>query len=152
VLSWVALAEVVWDQSRLLNARLGDHPLSPATLRNMGASGGSCQHALFVLRWLDCPPETFVVQPRPSTTSVALPATDAAHRLRWNLLNLYTALNTARNERAETWQQLAERLHCTTSQLTGLRTAKFATGMRLAMRIAQMLRRPVADFIEPASW
>lgn len=151
-LSWAALAAVVWEQSRLLNERLGDHPLSPATLRNMGAGGGSCQHALFVLRWLDCPPETFVVQPRPGTTGVSLPATDAAHRLRWNLLHLYTALNTARTERAETWQQVAERLHCTPSQLKGLRTAKFATGMRLAMRITQALRRPAADFIEPACW
>jgi hypothetical protein len=152
-LGWAALAAVVWEQSRVLNdQRRGDHPLSPATLRNMGTSGGSCQHALFALRWLDCPPETFVVQPRPGTTGVSLPATDAAHRLRWNLLHLYTALNTARTERAENWQQVAERLHCTSSQLTGLRTAKFATGMRLAMWITQALRRPAADFIEPASW
>ena len=101
-LSWAALAEVVREQSRVLNERLGDHPTGPATLGNMGERGGSGQHALVVLRWPDCPPETFVVQPRPGTTGVALPATDAAHRLRWNLPSHYAALNAARTERAET--------------------------------------------------
>jgi hypothetical protein len=34
----------------------------------------------------------------------------------------------------------------------GLRTAKFATGMDLAMRIVQWIDRPAADFIYRATW
>jgi hypothetical protein len=71
--------------------------------------------------------------------------------LRWNLRKLYRALNTARTARGDTWQQTADRLHCTPSQLTGLRTAKFTTGMELAMRITQALCRPAADFVYAAS-
>ena len=126
--------------------------ISQATLQHLAVSGGSCQHALFVLRWLDCPPETFVVEPRPGTTDVPLPTTDAAHRLRWNLTRLYTTLNAARTTRGSTWPQVAAQLHCTPAQLTGLHTARFATTIRLAMRITQALRRPAADFIAPARW
>ncbi len=151
-LSWDILAHDVWNQSQVLNDKLGDHPISPSTIRHIGEGGGSCQHALFLLRWLGCPPEMFVVQPRSGTTGVPLPVTDVVHRLRWNLAKLYAALNCARTERDETWRQVAERLHCTPSQLMDLRTIKFATGMRLAMRITQALRRPAADFIEPSIW
>ncbi|WP_236796377.1 hypothetical protein [Amycolatopsis sp. GM8] len=61
-------------------------------------------------------------------------------------------MNEARTGRGASWAQTAPRLHCTPSQLTGLRTAKFATSMRLAMRICQGLRRPAADFVHPAGW
>jgi hypothetical protein len=67
-------------------------------------------------------------------------------------LALYQALDDARTERNVSWQQTAQRLHCTSHQLTGLRTARYATGMRLAMRICQALRRPSADFIYAADW
>jgi hypothetical protein len=43
-------------------------------------------------------------------------------------------------------------LQCTPSQLTGLRTARFATNMNLAMRIVQWLDRAAADFIYAATW
>jgi len=150
-LSWPALAAAIWDQSRTLNEQRDDHPISPATIRKL-ANGTSCQHALFLLRWLDVPPERFIVVPRPGTIGVPLPAADAGQRLRWNLRKLYDAFNAARSARGATWQQAADRLHCTPSQLTGLRTAKFATGMELAMRITQALRRPAADFVYAAQW
>ena len=150
-LSWPALATVIWEQSRVLNARRNDHPISPATVRKL-AKGVSCQHALFVLRWLAVPPETFIAAPEPGTAGVPLPLADEAHRLRWNLKKLYGALNAARTARAVSWQRAADRLHCTPSQLTGLRTAKFATSMRLAMRITQALHRPAADFVYVAEW
>jgi hypothetical protein len=51
-----------------------------------------------------------------------------------------------------TWRQLADLLGCTPNQLTGLRTARFATGMDLAMRICQWIDRPAADFVYPAKW
>jgi hypothetical protein len=37
-------------------------------------------------------------------------------------------------------------------QLTALRTAKYATGMDIAMRIVQWLDRPAADFVYLATW
>jgi hypothetical protein len=51
-----------------------------------------------------------------------------------------------------TWAQLAQELRCTPSQLTGIRTARFAIGMRLAMRIVAWLGRPARDFIYVAGW
>ncbi len=55
-------------------------------------------------------------------------------------------------EQALTWSSLAEILGCTPNQLTALRTAKFATGMDLAMRIVQWLERPAADFVYRSRW
>jgi hypothetical protein len=152
-LSWPGLAAAVWEQSRVLNDRRKDHPIATATIRNLGDRGYmTCQHALFLLRWLQVPPEVFVKTPQPGTAGVPLPVADDAHRLRWNLKKLYTTLNAARTAREATWSQAAKQLHCTAHQLTGLRTAKFATGMELAMRITQALRRPAADFVYVAEW
>ena len=152
-LSWAALAAAVWEQSRALNARRNDHPISPATISKLAERRGiSCQHALFLLRWLGVPPETFIALPEPVTVGVPLPVADEAHRLRWNLRKLYGTLNRARTVRGATWQHVAHHLRCTPSQLTGLRTAKFATGMVLAMRITQALHRPAADFVDIAEW
>lgn len=151
-LSWQGLADEVWEQSWLLNMRREDHPISASTIRAMGAGAGSCQHALLVLSWLGEPPESFVVQPWPGTTGVRLPEPDPGHRVRWNLRRTYAALDAARAARGATWQDAAEALHCTPNQLTGLRTATFGTGMRLAMRISQALRRPAADFVDLAEW
>jgi len=152
-LSWAALATVIWEQSRVLNERRNDHPISPETIRKVADGRGlSCQHALFLLRWLGVPPETFIAVPKPGTAGVALPLADETQRLRWNLRKLYGSLNAARIARGATWQQAAEKIRCTPSQLTGLRTAKFATGMGLAMRITQAMRRPAADFVYAAEW
>jgi hypothetical protein len=152
-LSWPSLAKAIWEQSRVLNEQRNDHPISPATVRKIGQSGdASCQHALFLLRWLDVPPETFIAEPKPSTAGVALPLADEAQCLRWNLRKLYEALNASRTAHGTTWEQVANRLHCTANQLTHLRIAKFAIGMRLTMRITQALRHPAADFVYVAKW
>jgi hypothetical protein len=55
-------------------------------------------------------------------------------------------------DRDLTWAAAAQELRCTPSQLTGLKTARFATGMRLAMRITQWLEQPAALFIHAARW
>jgi hypothetical protein len=47
---------------------------------------------------------------------------------------------------------LAATLGCSPNQLTALRTAKFATGMDVAMRTVQWLDRPAGDFVYPARW
>ena len=152
-LSWTALAAAIWDQSRVLNARDKFHPISPSTIRNLAdARDISCQHALFLLRWLEVPPEAFIASLRLGTTRVPLPPADDAHRLRWNLRKLYEALDKARTVRSATWRQAATELHCTTDQLVGLKDVKFAIGMRLAMRITQSLARPAADFVYAADW
>jgi hypothetical protein len=75
-----------------------------------------------------------------------------ADGLSWELRALHAALDTARVERGATWAQTAERLRCTPSQLTGMRTAKYGMSMRLAVRICQALGRPSAHFVYTADW
>ncbi|MGD0561044.1 MAG: helix-turn-helix transcriptional regulator [Streptosporangiaceae bacterium] len=152
-LSWAGAAADMWRLSAELNERRQDHPISPSTLTGMAPRGDTtCQHALVMLRWLGRAPEEFIATPHSDTVGVALPVADSGHRLRWDLVALHGALNEMRGERGATWQQAAQRLRCTPSQLTGLPRAKYATGMRLAMRICQGLGRPSTDFICVAEW
>jgi hypothetical protein len=159
-LSWPEVARRIWELSADLNARRSDHPISPAAIVAVGKRGDtSCQHALFMLRWLDRSPESFLSG---STTvaAAALPAAGPDHRLRWNLhesprwpvAGLYEAMNARRGNEGLTWAELAHRLRCSPNQLTGLRIARFAVRMTVAMRITQWLQRPAADFIYPADW
>lgn len=152
-LTWGAAAREIWHLSAGLNERRDDYPIAASTIANVARRGDtSCQHALFMLRWLGRAPEDFVADRAPGTRNVPLPAADEDHRLRWNLRRLYAVLDAARVRREATWRQAAEHLSCTPSQLTGLKTAKFATGMRLAMRICQSLGRPAAEFVYVATW
>jgi hypothetical protein len=152
-LSWNQVAQQLWSLSSALNERRRDHPISPSTLSGMSKSRRtSCQHALFMLRWLDRTPESFLVGATPEGPSSALPAAGPDRRLRWSLQRLYGAMNEKRLEEGLRWPELAAALECSPNQLTGLRTAKFATDMDLAMRIVQWLGRPAADFIDAARW
>ncbi len=151
-LTWTGVAREIWLLSSALNDRRSDHPISPSTIANMERRANiSCQHALFMLRWLGRTPESFLT----GTTSRAdatLPEPGLDRRLRWSLTRLYEALDAKRQQEGLAWSELARVLRCTPSQLTGLRTAKFATGMTLAMRITQWLDRPAAAFIDAATW
>ncbi len=113
----------------------------------------SCQHALFMLRWLERTPESFL---RGATTGdderFALPVAGSDRRLRWALKRLYASMDEKRRQSELTWPALAAILGCSPNQLTGLRTAKFTAGMDLAMRIVQWIGRPAADFVYPATW
>ena len=152
-LSWRQVAEAIWAQSSELNSVRGDHPIAAQTITGMGKRGDTCcQHALFMLRWINCAPEEFISQPVEGSARVGLPVAGSDRRLRWNLGALYDALNARRSEERLTWKALADLLGCTQSQLTGIKTARFAIGMRLAMRITQWLGRPAADFIYTARW
>lgn len=152
-LSWQGVADELWGLSAELNKRRNDHPISPSTLTGMPKRRAtSCQHALFMLRWLDRTPESFLAGHTAGSAGAALPIVGPDRRLRWSLRALYEAMDAERRVQALTWSQLATMLHCTSSQLTGLRTARFATNMNLAMRIAQWLDRPAADFIYAAKW
>jgi hypothetical protein len=153
-LSWRQVADELWELSSELNDRRRDHPISPSTLTGMAKRHQtSCQHALFMLRWLDRSPESFLAgftdghDPR-----FALPQAGPDRRLRWALKPLGATMDDRRRAQGLTWVQLADRLECTASQLTGLRTARFATGMRVAMNIVQWIGRPAADFVYPARW
>jgi hypothetical protein len=153
-LAWTRLAGEIWDQSSDLNERRPtDHPISPSTLSGMGRRGfTSCQHALAVLRWLGQPPEAFLRAGSSAATTAPLPDCGQDRRLRWNLRQVYAALDAARRRRDLTWVELARELRCTPSQLTGIRKARYAMGMGIAMRVVQWLGRPAADFIHPAKW
>lgn len=137
-----------------LNDRRKDHPISASTLTNMGKKPRtSCQHALFMLRWLGRTPESFLrgssgdEDPR-----YELPEAGADRRLRWSLKLVLGVMDERRRQQGLTWSALATILGCSPGQLTALRTARFATGMDLAMRIVQWLDRPAADFVYPARW
>jgi hypothetical protein len=74
-LSWQRVADQMWEQSAALNGRRSDHPISPSTLTNVTRSPRtSCQHALFMLRWLGRAPESFLAErPKPASSSTSRP-------------------------------------------------------------------------------
>jgi hypothetical protein len=152
-ISWPRVAKQIWELSSDLNDRRRDHPISPSTLTNMAQNPRtSCQHALFMLRWLGRTPESFLTGATGDDERFALPVAGPDRRLRWALKLLYASMDEKRRQDGLTWRALAVILSCNPNQLTGLRTAKFATGMDLAMRIVQWMGRPAADFVYPASW
>lgn len=151
-LSWPQVARALWEQSSVLNERRQDHPISPSTLTGIAKRGDcTCQHALFILRWLGRAPESFI-QEDTADNRAALPPAGADRRLRWNLKAVFAALDERRRERDLTWRALAREIGCTDHQLTGIRTARYAIGMKLMMRIVRWLDRPSSDFIYSAQW
>jgi hypothetical protein len=150
-LSWQGVAQELWDPSAALNAQRDDHPISASTLPGMAKRRDTtCQHALFMVRWLGRAPESFM--PGSTAKNTTLPFADSDQRLRWDLQKLYDALDSERRERTFTWPQLAHELQCSPSQLSGIKGARFAIGMRLAMRIVAWLDRPARDFVHAANW
>jgi len=126
-LSWRDVAKEMWAQSELLNARREDHPIAPSTLSGIAARGDcSCQHALFVLRWLGRAPEHFVVPSRPTDREAELPHAGADRRLRWSLDARYDALEQRREVRAPSWREVARQVHCSEIQLPGLPMVPYA--------------------------
>lgn len=152
-LSWRGVADALWDLSWEINQRRDDHPISPSTLVAVARRGDTtCQHALFILRWLERTPESFVKGRTADPERDALPFAGPDRRLRWRLGRLYEAMDERRRAEGLSWFELAEVLRCSPHQLRGVRTAKYAIGMRLAMRITLWLERPAADFVEAARW
>ncbi len=152
-LSWRGVAGQLWELSSELNDQRRDHPISPSTLTSMASKPRiSCQHALFMLRWLERTPESFLEGAAGDDQRFALPGAGPDRRLRWGLKILYATMDEKRQAEALTWPELAASLGCTSNRLTGLRTAKYATDMDLAMRIVQWIGRPAADFVYPARW
>ncbi len=151
-LGWYDLATELWEQSTELNAERNDHPLCGGAVQRLAHRGTtSCQYALFMLRWLDRPPEDFLAGPTVDVGDVSLPSAGPDSRLRWDLAQLHSELNCQRQQRQLTWTELAHELDCTPSRLTNLRTARLAD-LGLVMRVTQWLGRPAAAFIHPAQW
>lgn len=60
-LGWYELADELWHQSSDLNAQRTDDPLCGGAVSRLQVRGAtSCQYALFMLRWLQRPPEDFL--------------------------------------------------------------------------------------------
>ena len=151
-LDWYEFADELWEQSSELNAQRVDHPLCGGAVSRLGSRGAtSCQYALFMLRWLAKAPEDFLTGPVIDVGDVRLPEPGPGHRLRWDLNQLYVALNAQRQARGLTWSTLAQELDCTPSRLTNLRTARMAD-LDLTMRVTQWLEKPAADYIHAAEW
>ena len=151
-LGWYEFADELWQQSSELNAQRMDHPLCGGAVSRLGARGAtSCQYALFMLRWLGQAPEEFLSGSVVDVGDVRLLEPGPGSRLRWDLNQLYTALNEQRQARGRTWSGLAQELGCTPSRLTNLRTARIAD-MDLTMRVTQWLAKPAAEFIHAAQW
>jgi hypothetical protein len=151
-LDWRQLATALWQQSWKLNAQRADSPLCPGAVPRFRQRGTiSCQYALFMLRWIDQPPEDFLSGPVVEVGDTRLPRAGPDRRLRWDLAELYAALSARRRQVALTWAELAEELDCTASRLTNLRTARLAD-MDLVTRTTQWLSEPASTFIHPAGW
>jgi hypothetical protein len=151
-LDWNQLAGELWQQSWKLNAQRSDNPLCPGAVPRFGDRGSiSCQYALFMLRWINRPPEDFLTGVVADVGDTSLPKAGPDRRLRWRLDQVHTALNQWRQEAGFTWAALAEEIDCTPNRLTNLRTARIAD-LDLVMRLTQWLRQPAAAFIHPAQW
>lgn len=151
-LGWYDLAALMWEQSAKLNSTRSDHPLCGGALQRVAVTNTiSCQYALFMLRWLNRPPEDFLVGPVAPVGDTSLPQAGTDHRLRWDLHRVHTDLNAHRRGYSLTWVRLAEELECTPNRLTNLRTARRAD-ISLTMRITQRLQQPAATYIHPTTW
>ncbi|MFN8073890.1 MAG: hypothetical protein U0Q15_00550 [Kineosporiaceae bacterium] len=151
-LTWTALAGQLWEQSAVLNARLGGDALCPGALYRTSLRGTmSCQYALPLLRWLGRPPEDFLVGEPAEVGDAALPEAGPDRRLRFDLAALHAAVDQRRHERGLTWAALGRELGCTPNRLTNLRTARLAD-MALVMRITQSLGEPAARFVHATDW
>ena len=147
------MADAIGDQSAELNRQREDHPISPATLTGIAKRGDTtCQHALFILRWLGRAPESFLSPVLRVAEDASMPAGGSDRRLRWDLPALYAALDAQRRDRQLTWGAAAKELRCSEHQLKGIRTARFAINMKLAMRLVQWLGRPASHFVYVAKW
>lgn len=151
-LTWTGLAAELWEQTAVLNARLGGDALCPGALYRTSLRGTmTCQYALPLLRWLGRPPEDFLVGEIAEVGDTGLPEAGPDRRLRWDLAELHTAVDQRRRDRGLTWAALGVELDCTPNRLTNLKTARLAD-MGLVMRVTQWLGEPAARYIHATDW
>ena len=150
---WGQLADDLWNQSAGLNTDLDEgHTMCGGALSRLpDRNDTSCQYAMFALRWMNQAPEDFLVGPVIDVGDTRLPEAGPDRRLRWDLGELYAAVDLQRRGRGLTWAALADAVDCSPSRLTNLRTARQAD-LALVVRLTQWLRRPAVDFIHPTRW
>lgn len=153
-ISWNRVAKEIWELSpEVIEQRPDDHPFSPSTIRSMKEKHRtSCQHALFMMRWLNMAPECFLEDPPVEAKNIIFPHAGTNKRPRWSLKRLYLILDKKRLAEGKTWTGVADILGCSPNQLIGLRTAKYATNIDLALRIVQWTNKPSTDFMYLANW
>ena len=105
-----------------------------------------------MLRWLNRSPECFLENSLASANAITLPQVDPDRRLRWSLERLYEIADADRQAAQISWTTVATLLGCKVNQLTGLKAARYATNIDLAMRIVQWTNRPSTDFMYLARW
>jgi hypothetical protein len=152
-LGWYELADELWEQSAELNGRRPeDHPLCGGAVGRLRVTGSaSCQYALFMLRWLGQAREECLTGTVADVGDTTLIEPGPRYRLRWDLGELYDAVDDRRGAKGLTWAALARELGCTPNRLTNLRTARQAD-LGLVMQVTQWLHRPAADFVRAAEW
>jgi hypothetical protein len=152
-LTWRGAATEMWNLSHDLNHQRDDHSTNPSTRLNLGASSQtSCQHALFMLRWLQRSPESLPEGAVDDNPKDCRPDGDPRHRLRWSLIQLYNEMDAKRTREHVAWSSLAYRLGGTVNQRTGMKYATFATNMDRAMRVTQWLGTSACTFVYAATW
>ena len=146
-LTWTRSADGLWMQSSELSERLGGDALCPGALyRTSLRKTMSCQYALPLLCWLEKAPKDFLDGQVVDLGDSSLPSAGPDQRLRWELSELYAAVDGRRRELQLTWVALGEKIRCTPSRLTYRRTARL-TDLGLVMQLTQWLRQPAARFI-----
>lgn len=146
-LDWYAFARELWQQSSTLNEVLQDHPLCGGAVSRMWSRGAaSCQYALYMLRWLQRPPEDFLDGPGTQLGPTALPQATSGQRLRFDLPMLHGVMDAQRRSRGLAWKELGEVLGCSPARLTNLRRAREAD-LALTLRVTQWLGLPAAHFV-----
>ncbi len=150
-LRWTGLANSLWIQSELLNQKLADDAVCPGALQRTVVRGSmTCQYALLLPRWLKKAPEDFLTEPGVQVGDTRLPNAGPDRRLRFDLPELYAALDARRRELDMSWVALGAALDCSPSRLTNLRTGRQA-GIDLVMLATQWLRVPAARFVHAAT-
>ena len=147
-LSRPRVADQMWEQSAALNGRRSGSPDQPVHPDQRDPQSADIVPARVVHAALARPcPGEFPPRSGRIREQFNLPAAGEDHRLRWALKLLYVALDEKRREEGLTWIALAAALGCSPGQLTGLRTAKYATTMDLSMRSpsGSAARRPTSS-------
>src|SRR4051812_9038914 len=90
-LDWAQLADDLWNQSAALNADLDEgHTMCGGALSRLpNRDDTSCQYAMSALRWMNRPPEDFLVGAVVDVGDTRLPEAGPNRRLRWDLGQLY---------------------------------------------------------------
>jgi hypothetical protein len=148
-LSWGAVAREITARGGGPVGRLSRATLTGLPSRRFVEGDG----VLAMLRWLDRTPESFmdgVVEP--DAPHYRLPSAPGKV-LRFDTITLHAALDTTRQSRGLTWEELARQISgasATGLQRLGERLGRI--GFPQVGRLTRWLDQPTADFVRAADW